>query len=94
MKTTLDRIVEHKSLLIFAGGAVAAIVGKQILESEATKKFCINTAVKVMQMRDEAEETFQNIKENAEDIHHDAKEKTKKEIYVEEIDDKPKKHEI
>lgn len=62
MKTNLDRIVEHKSLLIFAGGAVAAIVGKQILESEATKKFCINTAVKIMQMKDEAEEILQNVK--------------------------------
>ncbi|KZX16451.1 hypothetical protein MBCUT_08370 [Methanobrevibacter cuticularis] len=80
MKKNLDKIIEHKSLLIFAGGAITAIAAKKILESDAARKFCTKTAAKVMQLQDEAEETFLNIKEDAEDIRHDAQNEKKKEI--------------
>lgn len=79
MKKNLEKAKEHKNLLLFAGGAIAAIAGKKILESQATKDFCVKTVAKVMELQDEAEETFQNVKDNATDICHDAKEENKKE---------------
>ena len=91
MKRTLDKIMEHKNLLLFAGGAAAAIVGREILKSKTTKELCVKTAAKIMKMQDEAEEAFQNVKEDAEDIRHDAKKKTKREIYADEIDEKVQK---
>lgn len=79
MKRNLDRIIENKELLFFAGGAIAAIAGKKILESKKTRECAVNSAAKLMQFQDEAEETFLNIKEDAEDIKHDAEAKNKKE---------------
>jgi hypothetical protein len=80
MKKNLDKIFEYKNLLLFAGGAVTAIAAKKIIESDTAKKFCVKTAAKVMQLQDEAEEAFLNIKEDAEDIRHDAEKERKKQI--------------
>ncbi len=88
MKEHLDKIVEHKSLLLFAGGAVSAYVAKKIIESDAAKDFCVNTAAEVMKIQDQAEEVFQDVKDGAEDIRYEAQEKNKDEIYNVEVADK------
>ena len=64
----IDKCVEHKHALLFAAGIATAIVGKKVLESQTVK---------------DAEECFQDMKENAEDIVVDAHAEDKKEIYVE-----------
>ncbi|MDL2271389.1 DUF6110 family protein, partial [Methanobrevibacter sp. OttesenSCG-928-I08] len=79
---------EHKNALLFVGGVAAAIIGKKVLESDVVKKSTVNAMAQVMTIQKDAEETFQNMKEDAEDICHDAEELNKKEIYVE---DKSKK---
>ena len=66
-----NKCYEHKHALIFAAGIATAIIGKKVLESQTVK---------------DAEECFQDIKENAEDIVVDANKETKKEIYVESKD--------
>ena len=63
-----EKCAEHKHALIFAAGIATAIVGKKIIESKTVK---------------DAEECFQDMKENAEEIVLDAHEEDKKEIYVE-----------
>lgn len=83
MVKKLNQLYEHKNILLFAGGIAAAIIGKKLLESKTVKEGAINTMASLMTVQKEAEETFQNIKEDAEDICHDAEEKNKKEIYVE-----------
>ncbi|MDL2246905.1 DUF6110 family protein [Methanobrevibacter sp. OttesenSCG-928-K11] len=84
----IDQIYEHKNALLFVGGVAAAIIGKKVLESDVVKKSTVNAMAQVMTIQKDAEETFQNMKEDAEDICHDAEELNKKEIYVE---DKSKK---
>ena len=68
-----DRIFEHKHALIFAGGVAAAIIGKKILESKTTKDYAAQGMAKVLTCKSELEESIQDIKDNAEDIHCEAK---------------------
>lgn len=79
----LEKCVEHKHALIFAAGIATAIVGKKVLESKAVKDAATQGMAGVMSIRKDAEETFQDMRENAEDIVIDAHEENKKEIYVE-----------
>ena len=82
----LDKCYEHKHALIFAAGVATAIVGKKVLESQTVKNAATKGMASVMSVRKDAEECFQDIKENAEDIVVDANKETKKEIYVESKD--------
>lgn len=82
-KDFIDKCVEHKHALIFAAGIATAIIGKKILESEAVKDAATQGMASVMSIRKDAEETFQDMKENAEEIVIDANEEERKEIYVE-----------
>ena len=90
MKENLNKVIKHKKLLLFAGGAITAIAAKKILESDETKKFCVKTLAKVMELQDQAEETFQDVKDNAEDVRHEAKLKAKNEVFNVEVEENKK----
>ena len=79
----IDKCVEHKHALIFAAGIATAIVGKKILESKTVKDAATQGMASIMSAKKDAEECFQDMRENAEDIVVDAHEEDKKEIYVE-----------
>lgn len=79
----VKRVLKHKHALIFAGGVATAIIGKKILESKTVKDTCTKGMATVMAAKKDAEECFQDMKENAEDIVVDANADVKKEIYVE-----------
>lgn len=83
MEKHLKKLIEHKHALIFVGGVATALVGKKVLESDKTKECCTQTMAKVLAMKKDAEESFQDMKDNAEDIVVDASEDKKKEIYIE-----------
>ncbi len=78
-----DKCVEHKHALLFAAGIATAIVGKKVLESKTVKDTATKGMAQVMTIRKDAEECFEDMKQNAEDIVVDANAETKKEIYVE-----------
>lgn len=79
----IDKCVEHKHALIFAAGVATAIIGKKVLESKTVKDAATKGMATVLSAKKDAEETFQDMKENAEDIVVDAHSENKKEIYVE-----------
>ena len=79
----INTCVEHKHALIFAAGIATAIVAKKVLESKTVKDAATKGMATVMSAKKDAEECFQDMKENAEDIVVDANADTKKEIYVE-----------
>ncbi len=83
MKDSLYELYEHKKLLIFAGGIATAIIGNQIIKSEKVKKSCTQAMAKMFEAKKDAEEYFQNMKDDAEDIVEDVRKKDQKEIYVE-----------
>lgn len=78
----LDKIIEHKHALIFVGGIATAIAGKKILKSQTTKDCAVKSMAKVLTCKSEIEESIQDIKDNAEDIHEDAKNAKKEKICV------------
>ena len=78
-----DKCYEHKHALIFAAGIATAVVAKKALESKTVKDAATKGMATVMYAKKDAEECFQDMKENAEDIVVDAHEEDKKEIYVE-----------
>ena len=79
----VEKVLRHKHALIFAGGIATAIIGKKLLESQTVKDSCTKGMAAVLSAKKDAEECFQDMKENAEDIVVDANEEAKKEIYVE-----------
>ena len=82
-KRFLDKCVEHKHALIFAAGIATAVVGKKVLESKVVKDAATQGMAGIMSIRKDAEETFQDMRENAEEIVINAHEEDKKEIYIE-----------
>ena len=77
-----DKTFEHKHALIFVRGIAAAMVGKKILESKTTKDYAAKGMAKVLTCKSELEESIQDIKDNAEDIHTDAKAAKKEAVCV------------
>ena len=82
-KEFFDKCMEHKHALIFAAGIATAIVGKKVLESKTVKDAATRGMASVMAAKKDAEECFQDMKENAEEIVVDANADAKKDIYVE-----------
>ena len=85
-KDIVNMCVEHKHALIFAAGIATAIVGKKIIESKTVKDAATRGMATVMSAKRDAEEAFQDMKDNAEDMVIDANAEAKKEIYVESQD--------
>lgn len=56
---------------------------KKVLESQVVKDAATQGMAGIMSIRKDAEETFQDMRENAEEIVIDAHEEDKKEIYIE-----------
>ena len=82
----MDKMIEHKHALLFVGGIATAIVGKKVLESQKTKDYAAQSMAKVLTCKSELEESIQDIKDNAEDIHTDAKAAKKETICVDVTD--------
>ena len=80
----IETVLRHKHALIFAGGIATAIIGKKILESEIVKDACTKGMASVLSAKKDAEECFQDIRDDAEDMVVDANAEVKKQIYIEE----------
>ena len=78
----IDKMIEHKHALLFVGGIATAVVGKKILESKTTKDYAAKGMAKVLTCKSDLEESIQDIKDNAEDIHTDAKLAKKESVVV------------
>ena len=79
----INTCVEHKHALIFVAGIATALIGKKVIESKTVKDATTKGMAAVLSAKKDAEECFQDMKENAEDIVVDAHADDKKEIYVE-----------
>lgn len=65
--------VKSEKVLYFVGGVLAATYGVKTIKSEKTRKACVSGLAKCMKLQKDAQVTFQNMKEEAEDICYDAK---------------------
>lgn len=57
----------------FALGAAVATLGVKALKSKPARDLAVNTLACGMKIQDEAKEAYENIKEDAQDLVHDAK---------------------
>lgn len=58
--------------------SAAALVGGKILKSKKTREVTVNAVAQAMKLHKDAQATFANIKEEAEDICFDAKQQAPK----------------
>lgn len=65
----------------FVAGAVCAYAIKKISETDAAHDFAVNVTAGALDLKDSLEESIENIREDAEDIHAEAQEKQQIEIF-------------
>ena len=65
--------LKNEKFLYFAGGVLAATYGVKAVKSDKTRKVCVKGLAKCIKLQNDAQETFKNMKEEAEDICCDAK---------------------
>jgi hypothetical protein len=75
----LTDIVKNEKVLCFVSGVLAATYGVKALKSDKTRKACVSGIAKCMKLQKDAQETIQNMKDEAEDICHDAKQEAEEE---------------
>ncbi|WP_305512878.1 MULTISPECIES: hypothetical protein [unclassified Methanobrevibacter] len=64
----MNKIVEHKSALLFVGGIATAIIGKKIIESKTVKDATTQAVAGVMSAKQDAEKAVEDMKKEAEEI--------------------------
>ena len=65
----------------FAAGLVTAYAIKKFSETETAHNLAVNLTAGAMELRDSIEESIENVREDAEDIHAEAQEKQQIEIF-------------
>ncbi|MDR3271261.1 MAG: DUF6110 family protein [Peptococcaceae bacterium] len=67
------KLPERTSLLIFAGGALAALVGAAFTKSKPVHKLAVHSVAKGLQLKEGAVRKVENIREEAQDVYEEAK---------------------
>lgn len=67
-------LLKNEKVLLFAGGVIAALVGKKVFKSQVARRLCVEGVAAGMKLQKDALCAFQNIKEEAADLCHDAEE--------------------
>ena len=67
------------SPFIEAGGVAAALVGAKVAKSPKTRELCVAGMAKGMKLQQDARVTLQNMKEDAQDLCAEAKQKAAQE---------------
>ena len=66
---------KNEKLWYAVGGAAAMVIGKKIITAKKTRELAVSGLAKGMKLQKDAKATFQNMKDEAQDICCDAKEK-------------------
>ncbi|MCL1935350.1 MAG: DUF6110 family protein [Defluviitaleaceae bacterium] len=67
------KLLSNEKFLYFMGGVASVCLGSKILKSKKSREIVVNTVAKGMKLQKNAAVTMQNIKEEAQDICHEAK---------------------
>lgn len=70
----MKNILKNEKALLFVGGVLTGTLGLKALKSKTAKKLCVNTLANGMKMQQEAQNLFQTMKEDAEDMCYEARE--------------------
>jgi len=70
------RCVTNKKVLAYLGGIATATLGVKILKSNPVRRAAVRTVAGGMKLRDSAMSTFETIKEDAQDLYHEARQQS------------------
>ncbi|MDR2295346.1 MAG: DUF1490 domain-containing protein [Clostridiales Family XIII bacterium] len=73
----VKKLLESGSLLAFVGGAAAALIAPRLLKSARVRRAAVCAVAKGMQLQNDALCAFEEIREDAQDIYCEAKERAK-----------------
>lgn len=65
--------LKDERVLSALAGAAAVIIGKKILKAPKTRELAVKGLAQGMKLKHDAQETFQNMKDEASDLCNDAK---------------------
>jgi hypothetical protein len=71
------KILERSSLIAFVGGALAAAVVPGIVKSAPVRKAAVYAVAQGMKLQEDAVGAFEEIREDAQDIYCEAKDRAK-----------------
>jgi hypothetical protein len=71
------KVLDRYGLLAFIGGAVAAVIAPKVLKSNCVRKAAVRAVAKGMQLQDSAVSAFEEIREDAQDIYCEAKDRAR-----------------
>lgn len=69
----MNNIFKNEKVRYGLIGALAYIVGKQVLTSKATRNVAVKGLAKGMKLQNDAKSVYQNMKDEAQDLCYDAK---------------------
>jgi len=75
----MKNILKNEKAMIFVGGIAAGTLGMKVLKSKGAKKLFVNTLANGMKLQQDAQQLFETMKEDAEDICYEAREEVSKE---------------
>ena len=75
----MNNILKNEKAMIFLGGVAAGTLGAKVLKSKAAKKFYVTTLANGMKIQKDAQELFESMKEDAEDLCFEARKEAAKE---------------
>ena len=70
----MKNIFKNEKFCLVLAGAVGAIVGEKVLKAKKTRELAVSGLAKGMKLTHDAQETFQSMKDEAEDLCYEAKE--------------------
>lgn len=71
----MNNILKNEKLWLVVAGAAGALIGRKVLISKKTRELAVSGLAKGMKLTHDAKVVFQDMKDEAEDLCYDAKEK-------------------
>lgn len=68
-------IFKNQKFWCVVAGAAGVVAGEKLVKSKKARKLAVNGLAKGMKLKYDAEEVFQSIKDEAEDVCYDARQK-------------------
>lgn len=80
----MNNILKNEKAMIFLGGVAAGTLGVKVLKSKAAKKLYVTTLANGMKIQQDAQQLFETMKEDAEDLCFEARKEVSSESEGEE----------
>lgn len=75
----MNNIFKNEKAMIFLGGVAAGTLGLKALKSKTAKKLYVTTLANGMKIQQDAQQLFETMKEDAEDLCFEARKEVSKE---------------